>query len=256
MKKRAKKIRPERPPTDEEIFESIHKEDLEGGGVIELGSTTPDQGSLFERMRTRISHGHMLKSTFDEAVKRRCSVGDYNVKIPKSVTLEVFDRDIIRIQNMTDEEVEIFDAEMCRARMERRAEGGGVYISQERVSGFGSDVFGFAYDLCSGMWCSTNELGLHAYCAENLSFSIQMNKTARVEIISGFIFQLKSVETPIMTPYGYAYRNPELMKKGFEDLWSWKKFIPMADVEIMPGKYRWKKFFTPEHAEEVARSFL
>lgn len=252
--KRRRKQGSHRSPTNEEIHAAMHEEALETDGVIELGVTTREQGALFERLRTGISHGHMLKTTFDEAVKKRCKINYEGTEMPKAVDPEVFDADVLRLQNMTDTEADSFDDEVCHARMERRAEGGGIFVSRERGAGFGRDVFGFAYDLRSGKWCATNEMGLHAHCEDHLRMQIrEEDEQANTEIVSGFVFQLSFIRTPIMTPFGYMWNSPQLMKKGFEELWTWKRFIPIDCIEVAPTKHRWGQLFTPEYAETVCQ---
>lgn len=241
-----------KPLTNEEIYATMHEESLVADDVTKLGTTTREQGALFERLRTNISHGYMLKNTFDEAVSRRI---DYEgVQMYKSVDPEVFDADVLKIQHMTDDEAESFDNEVCYARMEGRAIGGGIFVSEERGVGFGSKVFGFAYDLCSGRWCVTNKIGRHAFCENHLRIQIREEREGvDIEIVSGFIFQLDFIRTPIMTPFGYAGNSPQLMKKGFEDLWSWKRFIPIDSTEVAPTKFRWRQLFTPKYAEKVSQ---
>ncbi len=243
-----------RTPTNDEIHAAMHEEALGTDGVIELGATTRDQGALFEKLRTGISHGYMLKSTFDEAVTRRCKIYHEGTQMPQPVDPSVFDADVSKLQSMTDSEVETFDDEVCSARMERRADGG-VYVSGDRGAGFGHEVFGFAYDLHSGKWCATNEMGLHAHCEQHLLIQIrEETEKAEVEIVSGFIFQLTFIRTPVMTPFGYMWNTPHLMKKGFEELWAWKRFIPIDSIEVTPKKHRWKQLFTPEYAEGIVRT--
>lgn len=205
---------------------------------------------MFEKMRISLLPGQVLSRTFDQAVRRRCQVNGEKSVTPRVVDPDVFDSDVCTLQNMTEAELATFDAEVCHVRMESRDEkSGGVYTYGSRISGFGQDVFGFAYDLYSGKWCMTNEYGLHAYCDSTLR---DMCGEDEYEIVSAFIFQLPSLRTPIMTPYGYAYNSPKLMRKGFEELWAWKRFIPIADTQTGPNMYRWGHLFTPDFAEKVS----
>ena len=238
------------PATNDEIFRAMHENDLKEG-VVELGSSTSEQGGLFESIRTRITHGEVLKFTFDEAVKRRSLLESWDDDLPRKVEPSVFNADVEKIRQLSGKEAEAFDHEVCNARMETRChKTGGTLVSQERGSGFGREVFGFAYEAYSGKWSMTNERGLHAHCASNLRYKVDRKKH---EILSGFIFQLGSIDTPVMTPSGYAYNTPDVMKKAFEDLWSWKMFIPIANIKVAPRKYLWSHLFTPEYAEQICQ---
>jgi hypothetical protein len=244
----------------------MHQDDLESGEVIELGPTIPGQESLFERMRTRISHGHVLSKTLDEAIKRRCNINtwdDERDRMPKQVDEATFDADVKKILSFTPNQLEEFDNEVCYARGERRdSRSNGIFVCREG-SGFGRDVFGVAYDGISGKWTMTNQMGLHSHCEEHLRMKIGFEsevkrKDLNTAIISGFIFKLPSLETPIMTPHGWPYLPSESLTKALEELWSWKMFIILHDQDpVKPTKeYRWgKSLFTPEVALQAQKAF-
>ncbi|MES2059510.1 MAG: hypothetical protein V4438_00600 [Patescibacteria group bacterium] len=252
------------PPSNAEIYEAVREafpeQDHEDGGVMELGSTAKGDGIMFEHMRTRITPGEVLKRGFDEAVRRRCNIygRDREDKLPPAVDAATFDNDVVKINLLDGKALRRFDDEVMYARMERRdPESNGIFVSPHRASGFGHDVFGIAYDIVSGKWCATNEFGLHSQCEQHLRLSIELAHDgpddAEVSIVSGFIFQLSSIRTPIMTPHGYFFRTPALMKKAFEDMWSWKRFIPITDIEISHRVYLYKQLFTPEYAEMICQ---
>ncbi|MBP6975018.1 MAG: hypothetical protein KBB54_03720 [Candidatus Pacebacteria bacterium] len=248
------------PPSDVTLYEDIHQGDLDSGDVIELGPTVPGQGSLFERIRAGITHGEVLARTFDIAVTKRCNITRYGRdETPKIVDEATFDADVERIKSFTSAELEDFDLELCWARGESRHPSGGVVVS--RSVGFGPEVFGIAYDGISSKWSMTNEFGLHGHCDSHLRMSLEFDSEVgrdglKTAIISGFIFQLPSFQTPIMTAYGWPFLPPEFLKKALEELWLWKMFIIVHDGEIAPKKHCWgKELFTPEVALRAQKEF-
>lgn len=244
-----------------DFFQQMHHEAITDGGAIELGPVSPGQGALFERIRAGITPGEVMKNTFDEALKRRELMSShFGQTFPPKVSSEVFDRDVERIKNFTPEEVENFDEEVCCARKEHRADGGGVYV--DRPDGFGEDVFGFAYHAPTGLWAISNEFGIHGTVCEHLHLDIryssylsddQKKDVSLCDMLSGFIFQLPSFETPIMTPFGFANMKKEDLEKVLIEIWSWKMFIPVIVTQIRPRKSRWGELFTIEQANKLLR---
>lgn len=148
-------------PSDEDIFRQIAQQSQESDEVMELGPRTAAQGGLFERMRAGITHGEVLRSTFDEAVKKIVNIDNIRQMFPRVVDEETFNADVSKIQSMTDDEYTELDYQIMSARRERRDPASrGVYVDPDRASGFGSDVFGLAYEAYSGKWTITNQAGI------------------------------------------------------------------------------------------------
>jgi len=216
---------------DRDLYLDIGTESAENDDVIELGPRNPSQISLSERLRTRITPPEVLQRTFDLAVKRLCQVDNVTSEMSYKVPEEVFDADVQKIISMSEAELLQLDEEVCFARKETRSEGGGVYVDPSKASGFGSDVFGFAYEVHSGKWITTNRCGLHGHCAEFLQMEFEDGDVPKPEYLSGYIFQLESIQTPVITLFAYAYNTPAYMGKAVEDILSWKKFIILDDFQ-------------------------
>jgi hypothetical protein len=247
-------------PSGEDIFRQIAQQSQESDEVMELGPRTAAQGGLFERMRAGITPGEVLRSTFDEAVKKIVNIDNIRQMFPRVVDEETFNADVSRIQSMTDSEYAELDYQIMSARRERRAPTGrGVYVDPDRLSGFGSDVFGFAYEAYSGKWTITNQAGIHAVLVEHLQTEMDHNKShaseKEQEYISGLIFQIGSIQTPIINLFGYVYNTPALMSKAVEDIWGWKRFIPISDLPLGSDKPCYKYLETPEYIIAQCEAF-
>jgi len=244
--------------SDQQILEDLRLEENESGEVIELGSVSPGQGSMFSAMRNHLTHGEVHLHNLDVFLQKRFNSHFTTDQLPPTVTPDQFDSDIHFLSNMTKEQIEEFDSDVCDARSERRAsDGGGILVNSSRMSGQGPEVFAFAYDVISGRWAMTNELGFHSCCGENLHKEIMYDfmdrsdsnqgEGVKIMILSGMIYKVRKISTPIICLYGYQHFNDAYFLEALTKILSLKMFIPVHSMQIEPRKYRWCKVVTPEN---------
>jgi hypothetical protein len=251
----SKKSGSKKRPSELELFQSLRDKALtDDDSVIELGPSSRTDGAAFEKMRARLSHGEVLARGFDTAVKSRMSVNREGSVLPPEVDETTFDAEVVKVRNMTDNEFEILDEQLMRARGETHAEGGGIHVN--RTSGFGNDVFGFAYEVNSGRWSMTNEFGMHGHCAGCMRIDIQEGDGKPPIFIEGFVFKIDCLQTPVMNVFGRFWHYPDIIRKGLADLWAWKKFLIIEQVEIRPGQYQYRSLLTPDAGVEFGKKLF
>lgn len=88
-----------------------------------------------------------------------------------------------------------------------------------------------------------------------IDFDPSHSSKKKQEYISGLIFQINSIQTPVINLFGYVYNTPALMSKAVEDIWGWKRFIPISDMPLGADKPCYKYLGTPEYIIAQCEAF-
>jgi len=202
---------------------------------------TPDHNHqiVAEALRIKLLPVEFLKAEFDDTLEK-----DDRVFVASEPS--VYEKEVVRVRTMTDEERKEFDHRLMRARGYEPAEGGGVFVTRATC---GNGVNGFAIDPVTLENLTTHRFGEHHLAKDMLARRIERIEVLRNRklseddehechwrLMSGLIFsEIDGFTTPILCLYRKG-ADDDGIKRVASFLKKEQMFIPVTpDGQLIEG---------------------